>query len=153
MDLSDYTTRLRENLIAGAAVGDENTQRAAAALATATENSSRLVLMSALTDLATEINAAVGTDLVQISVDGTDVRLRVRTDDRATGGNQFDRMARDLGDAAKKVADAVSERVAQAGDNNSWGFVWPTPETVGELRKQWRTATSPPEPAPGEPGA
>ncbi len=147
MDLSDYTARLRENLIAGAAVGDENTQRAAAALATATENSSRLVLMSALTDLATEINAAFGADLVQVTVDGTDVRLRVRTDDRAVGGSQFDRMARDLGEAARKVVDAVSERIGE----ESRTFVWPSPETVDEMRKHWRAATTPTEPEPDTP--
>src|SRR5690606_10037094 len=60
MDLDKYTARLRADLVAAAALGDEKTQATAAALAAAVESSTRLVLLSALSDLAAEVSTALG---------------------------------------------------------------------------------------------
>ncbi len=56
MDLSPYVAELQDSLHTAAAVGDETTQRLAAALGGALESSTRLVLMHAMSDLAAEVN-------------------------------------------------------------------------------------------------
>ena len=78
MDLDTYTARLRDDLVAAAALGDESTRDIAATLATATENAARLTLLSALSELATEISETLGDRTVHVSVDGTDARVDVR---------------------------------------------------------------------------
>ena len=55
MDLTPYVSSLREDLLAAAAVGDEDTRRAATLLAGAIEPAARLALMNALSDLAAEV--------------------------------------------------------------------------------------------------
>ena len=75
MELSSYTAELRENLAAAASLGDESTQRAAAALAAALEPAARLALMHALSDLAAEVTR-------QLADGGTPVSVDVRIEGR-----------------------------------------------------------------------
>lgn len=82
MDISKYVTQLREDLASAAAAGDEQTQRTAAALGAAIEPAARLAVMSALSDLAAEVTAALGDRTVDVRLDGRDVRVVV-SDDRA----------------------------------------------------------------------
>ncbi|MEP6981459.1 MAG: toxin-antitoxin system HicB family antitoxin [Nakamurella sp.] len=86
MDLSIYTTELRENLAAAASLGDEPTQRAAGALAAALEPAGRLALMHALSDLAAEVTAQLAdTDHpvgVDVRIDGRDLRVVTHRADR-----------------------------------------------------------------------
>lgn len=77
MDLSPYTDGLREDLTAAASAGDEHTQRTAAVLAAAAEPSIRLTLMNALADLAAEITASLPEHVVEVRLDGRDVRVVV----------------------------------------------------------------------------
>ncbi|WP_111765561.1 toxin-antitoxin system HicB family antitoxin [Nakamurella deserti] len=87
MDLSTYTSELRDNLTAAASLGDEATRRAASAVAAALEPSARLALMHALSDLAAEVTrqlSAGGTPVtVDVRIEGRDVRVVA---DRAPGG-------------------------------------------------------------------
>ncbi len=69
MELSTYTAELRENLAAAASLGDESTQRAAAALAAALEPAARLALMHALSDLAAEVTRQLADGGEPVSVD------------------------------------------------------------------------------------
>lgn len=80
MDLGQYVTRLREDLTAAAAAGDEQTRRAAALLAGAIEPAARLAIMNALADLAAEVTAALGDRTVEVRLDGRDVRVSVSGD-------------------------------------------------------------------------
>jgi uncharacterized protein (DUF1778 family) len=79
MDLSTYVTQLREDLASAAAAGDEQTQRTAALLGAAIEPAARLALMSALSDLAAEVTAALPDHVVEVRLDGRDVRVAVDT--------------------------------------------------------------------------
>jgi hypothetical protein len=77
MDLSQYVQRLREDLASAAAAGDEQTQRTAALLGAAIEPAARLAIMNALSDLAAEVTASLGDRVVEVRLDGRDVRVAV----------------------------------------------------------------------------
>ena len=77
MDLSTYVTQLREDLASAAAAGDEQTRRTAALLGSAIEPAARLAVMSALSDLAAEVTAALPDHVVEVRLDGRDVRVSV----------------------------------------------------------------------------
>src|SRR4051812_12115995 len=77
MDLSQYVQQLREDLASAAAAGDEQTQRTAALLGAAIEPAARLAIMNALSDLAAEVTATLGDRVVEVRLDGRDVRVAV----------------------------------------------------------------------------
>jgi len=83
MDLSHYVQQLREDLASAAAAGDEQTQRTAALLGAAIEPAARLAIMNALSDLAAEVTAALGDRVVEVRLDGRDVRVAVSRDESA----------------------------------------------------------------------
>lgn len=82
MELTPYLNQLRDDLLAAVALADEETRRAAAAVANALEPSARLALMSALSDLAAEVTGALDAITVDVRLDGRDVRVQV-TDHQA----------------------------------------------------------------------
>ncbi|GAB4584713.1 hypothetical protein [Nocardia sp. IFM 10818] len=125
MDLTKYTDQLRENLIAAAALGDEKTQATAAALAAATENSARLVLLAALSELAAEVSAAVGDRTVHVSVDGTDAHVDVRKTAADQDNPSFEEMTGDISRVTLRLVEQIKSRAeeaaAQSGMSlNSW---------------------------------
>src|SRR3954453_10422637 len=77
MDLSKYVTQLREDLASAAAAGDEQTRTTAALLGSAIEPAARLAIMNALSDLAAEVTAALDDRVVEVRLDGRDVRIAV----------------------------------------------------------------------------
>ena len=77
MDLTPYITSLREDLAATASAGDEGTRRAAALLSGALEPAVRLTLMNVLADLAAEVTANLADQVVEVRLDGRDVRVVV----------------------------------------------------------------------------
>jgi len=83
MDLGQYVTQLREDLASAAGAGDEQTQRTAALLGAAIEPAARLALMNALSDLAAEVTAALPDHVVEVRLDGRDVRVAVTADPAA----------------------------------------------------------------------
>lgn len=82
MDLTPYITSLREDLTATASAGDDQTRRVAAVLSAALEPSVRLALMNALSDLAAEVTAHLDDHVVEVRLDGREVRVVVTS----TGG-------------------------------------------------------------------
>jgi len=86
MDLTPYITSLREDLTATASAGDEQIRRAAALLSGALEPAARLVLMNALADLAAEATAQLPDHVVEVRLDGRDVRVVVTGTERARAG-------------------------------------------------------------------
>ena len=97
MDLTPYIRSLRDDLLAAAAIGDEETRRAAALLAGAIEPAGRLAIMNALADLAAEVTAALDLHVVEIKIDGRDVKVSVT--DRAAATTVAD--AGTTGDATE----------------------------------------------------
>jgi hypothetical protein len=77
MDLTPYITNLREDLAATASAGDEGTRRAAALLSGALEPAVRLTLMNVLADVAAEVTASLTDQVVEVRLDGRDVRVVV----------------------------------------------------------------------------
>ena len=77
MDLSQYIRQLREDLAAAAGAGDEQTRQTAALLGAAVEPAARLAIMNALADLAAEVTAALGDRVVEVRLDGRDIRVAV----------------------------------------------------------------------------
>jgi hypothetical protein len=80
MDLDGYIATMRESLTAVASAAtpdDERTKRATGMLAATLEPAARLALMNALSDLAAEVTAALGDKLVDVRLEGRDVRVAV----------------------------------------------------------------------------
>ncbi|HVK22851.1 MAG TPA: toxin-antitoxin system HicB family antitoxin [Actinokineospora sp.] len=77
MDLNQYLATLRDDLATTAAAGDESMRRAAAVLAATIEPAARLAMMNALSDLAAEVTAALPEHVVELRLDGRDVRVVV----------------------------------------------------------------------------
>ncbi|MGQ0772818.1 MAG: toxin-antitoxin system HicB family antitoxin [Pseudonocardiales bacterium] len=77
MDLTPYISRLREDLTAAASAGDEQTRHTAAVLGAALEPAARLTIMNALSDLAAEVTAGLDDRVVEVRLDGRDVRVVV----------------------------------------------------------------------------
>jgi thymidylate synthase (FAD) len=59
MDLTPYVNSLREDLLAAAAAGDEQTRRTAALLVGAIEPAARLTMLHALSDMASEVTESL----------------------------------------------------------------------------------------------
>lgn len=117
MDLTPYIDQLRRELLQAAALGDENTQRTAAALAASLDSGARLALMNALSDLAAEITGELESVSVEVALDGADVRVSVqdRHHEPDGFGAAFDKPARsadpspDSPEWAQAMKDAGSE--------------------------------------------
>jgi hypothetical protein len=78
MDVTPYVTALREDLLAAAAAGDEQTRRTAELLAAAIDPATRLTLLNALADLAGEVTEALGDGRsVEVRLDGRQLRVAV----------------------------------------------------------------------------
>jgi hypothetical protein len=77
MELTPYVSALREDLSTAASAGDDQTKRTAAMLAAALEPAARLAIMNALSDLAAEVTAALEDRVVEVRLDGRDVRVAV----------------------------------------------------------------------------
>lgn len=136
MDISQYVTRLREDLASAAAAGDEQTQRTAALLGAAIEPAARLAMMNALSDLAAEVTAALGDRTVDVRLDGRDVRVVVSPDthpapepEPARGGGGFGGFGgADAGDISRitlRLVEQIKNQAEQAASSqgvslNSW---------------------------------
>ena len=77
MDLTPYVNQLREDLTTAASAGDEQTRHTAAVLSVALEPAARLAIMNALSDLAAEVTATLDDRVVEVRLDGRDVRIAV----------------------------------------------------------------------------
>ncbi|MBE9374298.1 toxin-antitoxin system HicB family antitoxin [Saccharopolyspora sp. HNM0983] len=77
MDLSPYLDQLRADLSSAASAGDEQTRHTAAVLSAALEPAARLAVMNALSDLAAEVTTQLDGQVVDVRLDGRDVRVVV----------------------------------------------------------------------------
>jgi HicB family len=77
MDLTPYVNQLREDFTTAASAGDEQTRHTAAMLGIALAPAARLAIMNALSDLAAEVTAALDDRVVEVRLDGRDVRIAV----------------------------------------------------------------------------
>ncbi|MFQ6331456.1 MULTISPECIES: hypothetical protein [unclassified Nocardia] len=142
MDLNKYTTRLRDDLIAAAALGDEKTQATAAALAAAAESATRLALLAALSDLAAEVSTALGDRTVHVSVDGTDASVDVRKNSATTADHDhpsFEEMTGDISRVTLRLVEQLKSRAEEAAAQSNMSLnSWLSGVVSGALRDQMR---------------
>ncbi|PEH76899.1 hypothetical protein CRM89_13650 [Nocardia sp. FDAARGOS_372] len=140
MNLEKYTAQLRENLIAAAALGDEKTQATAAALAAATENSARLVLLAALSDLAAEVSTTLGDRTVHVSMSGTDAVVDVRKDPAADEPPTFEEMTGDISRVTLRLVEQMKAKAEEAAAASGVSLnSWLSRAVDGALREQMRS--------------
>lgn len=81
MQLHEYVAQVHDQLIAAAALGDERTQHIAQTVAAAATPAMRLAIMTALSEAADEITAALldspGAPTVAVRLDGDAVRVDI----------------------------------------------------------------------------
>lgn len=143
MDLDKYTARLREDLVAAAALGDEKTQATAAALAGATETSVRLLLLAALSDLAGEVSEALGDRTVHVSLSGTDAVVDVRPNPGeaadAAEHPTFEDVTGDISRVTLRLVEQMKERAEEAAAQSGQSLnSWMGQAVQGALRDQMR---------------
>jgi uncharacterized protein (DUF1778 family) len=123
MDLSQYVQQLREDLASAAAAGDEQTQRTGALLGAAIEPAARLAIMNALSDLAAEVTAALGDRVVEVRLDGRDVRVAVSRDEGAEPGPEpeppFQRFGGGFGSADTGDISRITLRLVEQIKNQA----------------------------------
>ena len=130
MDLASYVAALREDLSTAASAGDEQTRRTAALLAAALEPAARLALMSALSDMAAEITAALEDRVVEVRLDGREVQVAVTgpTPAHSPGAQQAGPAPDPGGDVSRitlRLLDQIKEQAeraaaAQGVSLNAW---------------------------------
>lgn len=77
MDIGQYVTQVQEALATVADASDEETRNAARLFGAAIEPAARLALLNALSDFAAEVTAALDDRVVEVRLDGRDVRVAV----------------------------------------------------------------------------
>lgn len=77
MDLRALTRTVQEQLLAGAAVGDEPTRQAAQLLTVSLEPALRLALQDAVAQVASEVSAGIAPGRVELGLRGGEVEVRV----------------------------------------------------------------------------
>ncbi|HEU0086386.1 MAG TPA: toxin-antitoxin system HicB family antitoxin [Pseudonocardiaceae bacterium] len=126
MDLTPYINQLREDLTAAASAGDEQTRQTAALLGAALEPAARLTIMNALADLAAEVTATLDDRVVEVRLDGRDVRVAVSTtthpgpeSDPApptgpSGANPFADLGGDISRMTVRLVDQIKSQAERA---------------------------------------
>jgi uncharacterized protein (DUF1778 family) len=122
MQIDTHLSRVHEQLLAAAALGDDRTREIADALSTAAVPALRLALLAAVSEIADEITAALldhpGSPAVAVRIDHDEVAVDVRSvapsDDagpaRPADGEPNARISLRLSDALKADIDAAAER-------------------------------------------
>lgn len=138
MDLTRYTARIRDDLIAAAALGDEKTQATAEALAKAVENSARLALLAALTELADTVTTELGDRAVRVSLHDDEITVEVG---RAPAGDNpsFEEMTGDISRVTLRLVEQVKSRAEEAAAQSGQSLnSWMAGVVSGALRDQMR---------------
>jgi uncharacterized protein (DUF1778 family) len=111
MQLQHHLAQVSEQLAAAAALGDDRTKEIAGALAAAASPAVRLALLSAVSEAADEITAALldypGAPAVSVHVDGEDIALEVRA--THPGAEQQEAPRRDEGDPNARISLRLTE--------------------------------------------
>ncbi|MGH3906539.1 MAG: toxin-antitoxin system HicB family antitoxin [Pseudonocardiaceae bacterium] len=158
MDLTPYISRLREDLTAAASAGDEQTRHTAAVLGAALEPAARLTLMNALSDLAAEVTATLDDRVVEVRLDGRDVRVAVSstTDPdpepgpapppNGPGASSFADMGGDISRMTLRLLDQLKGQAERAAADQGVSLnTWVSQAVQGALRGEGWT-----EPRRGE---
>ena len=155
MDLSQYVNQLRDDLAAAAGAGDEQTRQTADRLGTALEPAARLALMNALADLAAEVTTALGDRVVEVRLDGRDIRVAVSgeptpepaPEPEPAASGAFRGFGGDSGDISRitlRLVEQIKGQAEQAAaaknmSLNSWvAQAGGSPQRKGRRGEDWR---------------
>ena len=116
MDITRYIESIDESLTAAAAVGDDETRRTAAALATALNAGARLAIMTALSEFALEVSASLPDRVVEARLDGSEISVSVSeaTDESAGDDEHPAGESRDLSRLTLRLPDELKDRAVEA---------------------------------------
>ena len=156
MDLTPYINRLREDLTAAASAGDEQTRHTAAVLGAALEPAARLTIMNALSDLAAEVTAALRDQVVEVRLDGRDVRVAVtsaseskpapgpQVPPRPPGAATFAEMGGDISRMTLRLVDQIKGQAERAAAEQGMSLnAWVSQAVQGALRGEGRRGAHP----------
>ncbi|MET4048307.1 MULTISPECIES: hypothetical protein [unclassified Rhodococcus (in: high G+C Gram-positive bacteria)] len=151
MELNKHTASLRADLLAAAALGDEHTRQTAEALGSAAEASAKLMLMSALSEFAGELNEQLGDRSVHVRLDGGDVFGEIRMSptaaesapsDSGTSSENYPTMDEVTGEMRRvtlRMVEHMKERAEEAASTNGVSLnSWLSQAVQGALRDQIR---------------
>lgn len=148
MNIEQHTSRLRDDLLAAAALGDDKTRATAEALARAAETSARLMVLSALTDFAAEVSAELDDRSVHVVLDGADAKVDVRAvgaaaEERveadATPGATFEDVTGEISRVTLRLVEQMKSRAEDAAAQNNQSLnSWLSQAVQGALRDQMR---------------
>ncbi len=146
MELSHFTARLRDDLVAAAALGDDKTRATAEALAGAAESSARLMLLSALSAFAAEVSEALEDRVVLIHLNDTDAAVDVRKTPKAEaeGGADeshptFEELTGDISRVTLRLVEQMKARAEEAAAENGQSLnSWLSQAVQGALKDEWR---------------
>lgn len=149
MKLGNFTPRLRDDLVAAAALGDEKTRATAEALAGAAETSARLMLLSALSAFAAEVSEALDDRDVHVHIDDTDavvdVRKKAKTADDADAETAdevhptFEELTGDISRVTLRLVEQMKARAEEAAAESGQSLnSWLSQAVQGALKDEWR---------------
>ena len=116
MDMTAYVEMLEERLAAAAAVGDESTRRVASLLGDALDAGTRLAIMAALSEFATEVSAVLTDRIVETRLDGAEISAAVSAAPVAEPREDEESGAPESGDTSRVTLRLPDELKVRAGE-------------------------------------
>ncbi|MFX1756914.1 hypothetical protein [Rhodococcus sp. As11] len=142
MDIDKYTSAITDSVIAAAELGDEQTRRTAAALATAIAAPVRLAVLAALSDMANEVSDELGDRTVTVRLDGTDAVLAVHSEPAAPHEDptpSFEEMTGDISRVTLRLVEQIKTKAEEAAQQSGLSLnSWMAQAVQGALREQMR---------------
>lgn len=142
MDIDKYTSAITDSVIAAAELGDEQTRRTAAALATAVAAPVRLAVLAALSDMANEVSDELGDRTVTVRLDGTDAVLAVHSEPAAPHEDptpSFEEMTGDISRVTLRLVEQIKTKAEEAAQQSGLSLnSWMAQAVQGALREQMR---------------
>ncbi|MDV2475830.1 toxin-antitoxin system HicB family antitoxin [Rhodococcus zopfii] len=146
MNIDTYTAAVTDAVLAAAELGDEQTRRTAAALATAIAAPVRLALLDALSDLATEVSDRLGDRRVTVRLDGRDTVVEVHhgpAPESETPHPTFEEVTGDISRVTLRLVEQIKSRAEEAAAQNGLSLnTWVAQAVQGALRDQMRYQAS-----------
>ncbi|WP_420752099.1 toxin-antitoxin system HicB family antitoxin [Rhodococcus sp. O3] len=142
MNIETYTTAVTDAVLAAAELGDEQTRRTAAALATAIAAPVRLAVLDALSDLAAEVSDQLGDRRVTVRLDGRDTVVEVHdgpAPEAETPPPTFEEVTGDISRVTLRLVEQIKARAEEAAAQNGLSLnSWVAQAVQGALRDQMR---------------
>jgi hypothetical protein len=145
MNIDAYTAAVTDAVTAAAELGDEQTRRTAAALATAIAAPVRLAMLDALSALAAEISEQLEDRRVTVRLDGRDAVVEIHhepTPEPGTPPPTFEEVTGDISRVTLRLVEQIKSRAEEAAAQSGLSLnTWVAQAVQGALRDQMRYKT------------